>query len=130
MKTPLLGKPVTELQDLMAAWGQPAWRGRQLYEAIYRQRTRDLSAIRTLPAPLREKLASECVLGWPEIHRQYRAADGTIRYLLKLSDGQGVETVLMPEDGTISGAGPRDTICLSTQVGCAVDCHFCLTAQL
>lgn len=126
----LLGKTAAELQELMATWDQPAWRGRQLYEAIYRQRVRDLSAIRTLPAPLRGKLVAECVVGWPEIHRQYRAADGTIRYLLRLDDGQSVETVLMPEDGTISGAGPRDTICLSTQVGCAVDCRFCLTALL
>jgi 23S rRNA (adenine2503-C2)-methyltransferase len=126
----LLGKSAAELRDLLSSWGQPAWRGDQLYTAIYRQRSRDLARVPTLPQPVRERLAAEFSVARPEIANQFRAADGTIRYLLRLEDAKTVECVLMPEDGSITGAGPRDTICISTQVGCPVDCQFCLTAKL
>jgi len=126
----LLGKSAADLRDLLASWGQPAWRGDQLYSAIYKQRSRDLTRVPTLPRPVRERLATEFSAARPEIASRFRAADGTIRYLLRLEDAKTVECVLMPEDGSITGAGPRDTICISTQVGCPVDCQFCLTAKL
>ena len=72
---------------------------------------------------LREDLAARHSLGLPEIARRYESSDGTRRYLLRLDDGRTVETVLMPE-------GERDTICISSQVGCPVDCKFCMTALL
>ena len=128
--TDLLGKSAEELRDLAVSWGEPAYRGSQLYTAIYRRRIRDLAAIPALPRALRERLAAEYDVGWPRVERQFCSADGTVRYLLRLADNKTVETVLMPEDGTIHGPGPRDTICLSTQVGCPVDCRFCLTALL
>jgi len=76
-----------------------------------------------LPAALRAELALRHTIGLPGIERRYESADGTRRYLLRLEDGRTVETVFMPEAG-------RSTICISTQVGCPVDCKFCMTALL
>lgn len=122
MKQVLLGLELTEVQR---ALGQelPPWRSRQLYEAIYRQRVARLEDITTLPVGMREELAAQWEVGWPNIQHCYQAADGTRRYLLSLADGKTVESVLMPEDS-------RDTICISTQIGCPVNCKFCLTAKL
>jgi len=103
--------------------GQPDYRAKQLYEAIYRGQAPGLARVSTLPAALRQDLAERYSMGLPEIARRYESTDGTRRYLLRLEDGRTVETVLMPE-------GRRDTICISSQVGCAVDCRFCMTALL
>jgi 23S rRNA (adenine2503-C2)-methyltransferase len=111
------------LIDLVTARGAAAYRGRQIYQSLYRGRAGTLSEIRGLPAALRQALAADFDVGLPAVEREFHSADGTIRYLLRLADGQTIETVLMPEDG-------RDTICISTQVGCPVDCKFCFTALL
>jgi 23S rRNA (adenine2503-C2)-methyltransferase len=110
-----------EVADIAAALGpeHPRFRARQIYEAVYRHRVTDLHLVSTLPKLLRE----EFPVGIPEIERQFDSADGTRRYLLKLADGKTVETVWMPET-------ERSTVCISTQVGCPVDCKFCLTALL
>jgi len=110
-----------EVADIAAAIGpeHPRFRARQIYEAVYRQRVTDLHLVSTLPKLLRTQLP----VGVPEIERVFDSTDGTRRYLLKLADGKTVETVWMPE-------GERSTICISTQVGCPVDCKFCLTALL
>jgi 23S rRNA (adenine2503-C2)-methyltransferase len=113
---------LTELREALGA-GQPPYRAQQLYEALYRGQASDLVQISTLPARTREELAGRHAVGLPEVAHLYESADGTRRYLLRLSDGRTVETVLMPE-------GERDTICISSQVGCAVDCKFCMTAAL
>jgi 23S rRNA (adenine2503-C2)-methyltransferase len=114
-----------ELPDLQAALGpeQPAFRARQLYDAVYRQRVGDLVQITNLPANLRKELGSRLAVGLPQLAAEYASADGTRRYLLELEDQRTVETVLMPEEG-------RDTICISSQVGCPVNCQFCLTALM
>jgi 23S rRNA (adenine2503-C2)-methyltransferase len=103
--------------------GQPGYRAKQLYQAIYRGGASDLVQITSLPASLREGLAAGHDLGLPAIAQRYDSADGTRRYLLRLGDGRTVETVLMPE-------GERNTICISSQIGCPVDCKFCMTALL
>jgi 23S rRNA (adenine2503-C2)-methyltransferase len=103
--------------------GQPAFRARQLYEAVYRHRVSDLSQVTVLPVSLRNELSSKLSLGLPELAAEYKSSDGTRRYLLALSDRKTVETVLMPEEN-------RDTICISSQVGCPVNCQFCLTALM
>jgi 23S rRNA (adenine2503-C2)-methyltransferase len=110
-----------EVADIEAVLGSkhPSFRARQIYEAVYRQRVTDLRRVSNLPRPLRE----EFPVGVPEIERVFDSTDGTRRYLLKLADGKTVETVWMPE-------GERSTVCISTQVGCPVDCKFCLTALL
>jgi len=121
MRRTLIGSDLAELEELLGP-GEPAYRARQLYHALYRQRVRSVAEITTLPAHLRQRL-EEAPLGLPRMERRYESADGTRRYLLGLEDGRTVETVLMPETG-------RHTICISTQVGCPVDCKFCLTALM
>jgi 23S rRNA (adenine2503-C2)-methyltransferase len=114
-----------DLGDLREALGpgQPGYRAQQLYQAIYRGQASDFVQISTLPARMREDLAARHAIGLPQVAQLYQSSDGTRRYLLRLDDGRTVETVLMPE-------GERDTICISSQVGCAVDCKFCMTALL
>ena len=118
-----------ELPDLQAALGseQPTFRARQIYDAVYRQRVGDLVEITNLPVSLRKELSSRLAMGLPAPAAEYRSSDGTRRYLLELEDQRTVETVLMPEEGSDR---KRDTICISSQVGCPVDCQFCLTALM
>jgi 23S rRNA (adenine2503-C2)-methyltransferase len=122
MDQPLVGMDLADLREALGP-GQPAYRAKQVYEAVYRQPVSDFVQITTLPASLRADLAERHPLGIPGIEQLYRSSDGTKRYLLRLDDGKTVETVLMPE-------GERDTICISSQVGCPVDCKFCMTALL
>jgi 23S rRNA (adenine2503-C2)-methyltransferase len=103
--------------------GQPKFRARQVYEAAYRERVGAWGDITTLPRELREKLSDTVAFGLPEAQSEFTSTDGTVRYLLRLADGRTVETVLMPDES-------RDSICISTQVGCPVNCQFCLTAQM
>lgn len=140
----LLGYSFQELSGLVESWGQPSYRARQLWEALYKQRLDSLEAVSTLPKELRSTLKTENYrVGLPEIEKRFTSVDGTVRYLLRFSDGQSVETVWMPEgDGGESGDGTeagdeevartydRATICVSSQVGCAVNCQFCMTALL
>jgi len=150
---PLFGQSLDALTHLMASLGQRPYRANQLIEAIYRQRVLTLDEITTLPAALRDSLASEgYAIGLPEIVQTARSIDGTERYLIRMADGETVETVWMPDgDGGERGDGSqaaeeeedeekpgntakfpyrRATICISSQVGCAVNCQFCLTAKL
>ena len=114
-----------ELVDLMQALGpaQPPFRARQIYDAVYRRLVTEVGEITNLPKPLRARLVEELPLGLPEVAHRYDSRDGTRRYLLRLADGKTVESVWMPE-------GERSTICISSQVGCPVDCKFCLTALM
>jgi 23S rRNA (adenine2503-C2)-methyltransferase len=139
----LFGLDAEALAARMGALGEPAWRGRQIAEAIYRQWLAEISEISTLSKPLRQRLMDE---GWevgrPRIVQAFVSADGTERYLVQglTLDAQTVETVWMPEgdegeagDGSEEETGKswdRATICVSSQVGCAVNCRFCLTAKL
>ncbi len=118
MAQTIVGMELTDIQQALGA-AEPAFRARQIYEAVYRRRITDPAAISNLPKHLR----SELRLGLPEIERRFDSTDGTRRYLLRLDDGKTVEAVWMPE-------GERSTICISSQVGCPVDCKFCLTALL
>ena len=122
MASVLVGMDVAEIRELLGA-GQPAFRARQVYDAIYRQKAAGFDQISTLPKEYRQKLASKVEFGLPEVAARFDSTDGTQRYLLKLADGKTVETVLMPE-------GERYTFCISSQVGCPVNCQFCLTAKM
>ena len=121
----LLGKSVEELREFLATLGEPAYRGAQIYHALYAERKFDFAAMTNLPAALRERLEREASIALPQIARRYHSTDGTVRYVLALAEGKpaNVEAVFMPEEN-------RQTICISTQAGCAVDCRFCLTATL
>jgi 23S rRNA (adenine2503-C2)-methyltransferase len=130
----LLGKSIDELRALAASWDEPAYRGDQIYHALYAERVFDFSRMTTLSAKLRDRLVSECEIRLPRIAKRYHSSDGSVRYLLTL-DGDGaansapvqVEAVFMPD---AKEDARRQTICISTQAGCAVDCKFCLTAVL
>jgi 23S rRNA (adenine2503-C2)-methyltransferase len=150
----LLGKSKEELREYCVELGEPAFRGAQIYHALYAERKFDVGQITNLPAALRERLAKEARITLPEVKQRFASSDGSVRYLFGLGDGEEgkkpnaedaenaegtgksgkenigrlqkpalVEAVFMPSEG-------RQTICISTQAGCAVDCHFCLTAQL
>lgn len=144
--TSLLGLQLPELASLAEEFEQPPYRARQLFEALYRQRVENLDQISTLPQDFRRNLVEKGIsVGPPRIEKKFVSSDGTVRYLVECADGQSVETVWMPEgDGGEAGDGSeagnqtqeiartwdRATICISSQVGCAVDCQFCLTALL
>jgi 23S rRNA (adenine2503-C2)-methyltransferase len=119
----LLGKTEQELMDFARAAGEAAFRGRQLYQAIYSRRVLDFDAMTELSKPLREKLKQAARVTETTIKNVFYSNDGTRRYLLRLGDGKEVEAVFIPEEH-------RDTICISCQVGCAVGCDFCMTARL
>jgi 23S rRNA (adenine2503-C2)-methyltransferase len=130
----LLGLSLEQLRALAVSLGEPAYRGGQIYHALYAERRTDVEGITNLPGALRERLSGETSIELPRIARTYRSTDGTVRYVLTLPPAETgengramnpatIETVFMPEDN-------RQTICVSTQAGCAVDCHFCLTATL
>jgi 23S rRNA (adenine2503-C2)-methyltransferase len=127
----LLGKSKQELQAYCRSLGEPAYRGAQLYHALYAERNLDVAAMSNLPAALRAKLASDAKITLPSVRQKYASTDGSVRYLFGLSAPEdqprmkaaAVEAVFMPGEG-------RQTICISTQAGCTVDCQFCLTAQL
>ena len=119
---PLVGLELPDLQQILAQ-DQPPFRARQLYDAVYRQKVSDLLQVSSLPAALRAELSASYEIGLPAQVSRYESADGTRRYLLRLDDGRSVETVLMPEE-------TRDTVCISSQVGCPVNCQFCLTALM
>ena len=118
----LVGMDISDLQALLGP-KQPIYRARQLYDALYRRGVANLSEICTLPQVLRHELVTTRSLGLPATERRFDSSDGTRRYLLRLEDNRTIEAVLMPEEA-------RDTICVSSQVGCPVDCKFCLTALM
>jgi len=178
----LFGCTQPELTEMMQGFGQKPYRARQVWEALYKQRVASVEDMTTLSQELRERLMTEgWSVGLPEIVQTARSVDGTERYLMRMADGETVETVWMPDGdggergdgseaaeeeateqvdaeeavaggenpkvagywdrrgngrpksnfGTLAGKGyRRATICISSQVGCAVNCQFCLTAKL
>src|SRR5882762_1202103 len=148
----LLGLTFQELSRIVADAGEPPFRARQLFHGLYAERVESIDDLTTLPMDFREALKAEGLgVGLPKIEKKFVSSDGTLRYLLSFADGQSVETVWMPQgDGGEAGDGSeagevaaadalrrvesrgfgRSTICISSQVGCAVDCQFCLTALL
>ncbi len=114
-----------EVGDLIELLGPayPSYRALQLYDALYRKQVANLSDISDLPKSLRNQLLSALAVGLPAAEQRFDSIDGAKRYLLRLEDNRTVEAVLMPEER-------RNTICISSQVGCPVDCKFCLTALM
>ena len=140
----LLGKSREELRRECAGMGEPAYRGDQVYRALYAERNFDPARMTNLPRAFRERLARTAAITLPAVKHKYLSRDGSVRYLFAMQGGDSrgedsensgkaaarvpkraasVEAVYMPSEG-------RRTICISTQAGCAVDCRFCLTAQL
>ena len=137
----LFGMSVAELRTMLEALGERGYRAIQLGQALYKDRVEKTEEILTLPLAIREHLAAEgYVVGLPQLAQTAKSIDGTERYLVRLADGETVETVWMPGgdgaelqetgEGSKEDTYKRATICVSSQVGCAVNCQFCLTAKL
>ncbi len=120
-KEVLLGKSLSELTTWVENQGQPAYRGKQLYEWLYEKGAKSLMDITVFPKQWRENQA-ENIIGRSEIYHCSIASDRTRKYLLKLADGLIIETVGIPTD-------KRLTVCVSSQVGCVMACDFCATGK-
>ena len=113
-----------ELNAILAARGEPAYRGRQIFEWLYQKDVPDVGRMTNLPAALRENLSTEFFCALPEVEKIAGGNDETEKMLLRLAPtAQKIESVLMPSDD-------RMTLCVSSQVGCALDCAFCATATM
>ena len=111
-----------ELADLCSALGEKATHAKSVIKYIHRLGVCDYAEMHDLKAALRDKLARVSAWEFPIIVNEQRASDGTYKWLLRLKDGNPIETVLIPEKR-------RNTLCISTQVGCALNCAFCATAR-
>lgn len=147
---PLLGRSLAELTEWVQQQGQPAYRGKQLHQWLYQQGARSLTDISVFPKQWRTELA-DIPIGRSHLHYRAQAPDGTIKFLLKLADGQIIETVGIPtfrwgeadmrewaDDEPDRSARPnpgsslplsRLTVCVSSQVGCPMACDFCATGK-
>jgi len=123
MRRELLGLTQDELREFMGELGEKPYRARQLFQAIHRRRIASFDRITDLPKTLRRILDQHAVVTFTGIENVFLSSDGTRRFLLKLSDGSEVESVFMPEQR-------RDTICISSQVGCPLACDFCMTGVI
>ncbi len=112
-----------ELEQAVRAMGHQGFRARQLWHWLWRKGAREFSAMTNLARDFREQLTREWTLHWPEVHEVQTSGDGTVKLLLRLTDGALVETVLIPDRD-------RFTQCLSCQIGCPMGCTFCSTGLM
>jgi 23S rRNA (adenine2503-C2)-methyltransferase len=124
-KTPLdvAELELPELEQALEALGKPKFHARQIFQWIYRRGVTDFEAMTDLGRDLRAQLAGEFRAATPEVVAREQSVDGTTKVLLRLADGKHIEAVCIPDS-------PGDTFCLSTQVGCAMKCAFCLTGKM
>lgn len=128
-KTALLDLTVPELEAFLGSLGQPSFRARQIFDWVYRRQVLRWELMTNLPMDLRRQLAAEALISVGELVSESVAADGlTAKSLLRLHDGQTIETVLMRNDEA-SRCDARRSVCVSSQVGCPVGCVFCATGQ-
>ncbi len=119
----LVGASLAEIESALEEIGERRFRARQLFAGIYHRRLRSFDEFTDLSKSLRARLSATFALEYPPVDRTFESADGTRRYLFQVGEDQKIEAVFIPED-------KRDTICISTQVGCAVECLFCVTGKL
>ena len=112
-----------EIENALEKLGVPRFHGRQVFHWIYRRGVTDFDKMTDLSQALRTRLADEFVVGTPVIESQQTSTDGTSKFLLRLADGRHIEAVYIPDT-------PAQTFCISTQVGCAMGCAFCLTGKM
>jgi 23S rRNA (adenine2503-C2)-methyltransferase len=122
-RTNLVGASLDEITTILEMHGEPPFRARQIYAGIYRRRLTTWDAFTDIAGSLRTRLGETYTLAYPPVVRDFVSTDGTRRYLFEVAPGQKVESVFIPEER-------RDTFCISTQVGCAVECLFCVTGKL
>jgi 23S rRNA (adenine2503-C2)-methyltransferase len=119
-KANLLGKSQGELEQFFAGIGEKPYRARQVMQWVYQRGVTDFSAMTDLSKSLRAELATSADIELPRADARHDSADGTVKWLFASGGGQRIETVFIPEPG-------RGTLCISSQVGCALDCAFCAT---
>ena len=119
----LAGLELAELEERFTAAGLPAFRARQVYRWIHKRGVTDLDRMTDLGRDLRARLAAEFVLATPRLVTRDTSVDGTQKFLFELHDGRRIESVFIPDT-------PAMTFCISSQVGCAMDCAFCLTGRM
>ncbi|RMF27566.1 MAG: 23S rRNA (adenine(2503)-C(2))-methyltransferase RlmN, partial [Bacteroidetes bacterium] len=114
-----------ELETRVSAWGQPAFRARQIRQWLWQKGVRSFEEMSNLPKALRSRLAEEFALHPIQLDTLQQSRDGTLKARFRLHDGALIESVLIPvvEDG-------RVTVCVSSQVGCSLSCSFCATGKL
>jgi 23S rRNA (adenine2503-C2)-methyltransferase len=123
LPTDLAELELSELETALLDRGHQRFRARQMFRWIYRRGVGDLSAMTDLPRTLRDDLADEFSLTTPTVIHREKSVDGTEKFLLRLADGKQIEAVFIPDT-------PAMTFCVSTQVGCAMACAFCLTGKM
>ena len=119
-KVSLIGMEMPQLQELLVEEGLPKFRAKQLWNWIYHRGVKEFSSMENLPKDMRATLEEKYTIARPKLVTEQRSGDGTIKWLLEMSDGQQVETVYIPEER-------RGTLCISSQVGCTLTCTFCHT---
>src|SRR5208337_5693546 len=122
-KTDLKALSTKELESFIKESGLPAFRAKQLLHWIYEKHVRSISEITELSKDLRERLPEKAYISNLEVLERKASGDGTEKYLFGLEDGESIESVLIPEED-------RLTLCISSQVGCAMGCRFCLTGAM
>lgn len=118
----IIGKTTEEITKIVLGLDEAAFRGKQIADWIYNKSAESFDEMKNLPSSLRSKLQESYCVGLPEVAHRDVSSDGTMKYLMRYSDGVTVESVLLPYKERVS-------VCLSTQVGCAAGCTFCATAQ-
>ena len=121
-RTNLLDFTLPRLTEWFAAHGEKAFRAKQVFQWIHQRGVADFDAMTDLAKPLRAKLKDIAEVRPPVVLSEHRSADGTVKWLFDVGVGNGIETVFIPEDD-------RGTLCVSSQVGCALDCKFCSTGR-
>jgi 23S rRNA (adenine2503-C2)-methyltransferase len=112
-----------QLEAALVARGLPAFRGRQVFQWIHQRDVTSFADMTDLPAALRQTLSDTAVVREPQLELRQTSSDGTTKFLLRLNDGRHIEAVFIPDT-------PNQTFCISTQVGCAMACGFCLTGKM
>ncbi len=133
MKSPnfLKNYTIAQLRDYVRSMGEQAFRADQIFDAMYAQAIDSIYDIATLPKTVRERLQQETVFSAVRLEKIQESNDGTKKFLFELFDGRAIETVLIPSEMvTDDGSPKRMTLCVSTQVGCPLNCQFCATASL
>lgn len=118
----LLGMDIKKLTEFFISIGEKSFRGSQVLQWIHFQGVTDFQAMSNLSKPLRDKLSTIAEIRTPEVAYENTSKDGTHKWVLRLSDGNCIETVFIPEK-------TRGTLCVSSQVGCTLNCDFCSTGK-
>ncbi|MCK9408194.1 MAG: 23S rRNA (adenine(2503)-C(2))-methyltransferase RlmN [Bacteroidetes bacterium] len=130
-KLNLKGLSQSAIERYVVSIGEPKYRAAQIYQWLYKYRESSFEDMTNLPVPLRQKLSESAEIEqFPVSTFQTSKMDGTVKFLYELSDGKKIETVLIPPRTTAVDADERMTLCVSTQIGCALDCKFCATASM